>query len=205
MDERSSVERITSKILDDANKRSQEIISDAEREGQEKIEAARRKGEEIKKKLIEDAEKAAEQTHKKIVAEARIKARTTILESKEKLIREAFEKAQERLEKLPKDKTYPEVLRKLAAETCIEIGGGGLELLVRKEDEKAQAKELEKTEKEVEDATGKKTSLKISTANIGPGVIVKRGDGKVEIDSTFQNRLELLRSELRLQVAGVLF
>lgn len=205
MDERASVQRITSKILDDANKRSQEIIGDAEREGQEKIEAAKRKGEEIKKRLVEGAEKTADQARKKIVAEAKIKARTTILESKEKLIREAFEKAQERLEKLPKDKTYPEVLRKLVADTCIEMGGGELELIVRKEDEKALAKGLKKMEKEVKEATGKPTTLKISTADIGPGVIVRRGDGKVEIDSTFQKRLDLLRSELRLQVAGVLF
>ncbi len=60
-------------------------------------------------------------------------------------------------------------------------------------------------EKEVKAATGSDTKISVSTESIGPGVIVKGGGGKFEIDSTFKNRLELLRPSLRLMVAEALF
>jgi V/A-type H+-transporting ATPase subunit E len=91
-----SVDRITSKILEDAHKKSQEIKDQSEKEANEKLEAAKRKGESTKEKLVSDAEKAADQIRKKIIAESTIKARTILLESKEKLIGEAFERAKEK-------------------------------------------------------------------------------------------------------------
>jgi V/A-type H+-transporting ATPase subunit E len=205
MDEQASVDKITSKILEDANRKSQDIVGEAESAAQEKIEAARRKGEAAKKHLIDETEKLGEQTKRKIVSEGKIKARTTILETKEKLIQQAFEKAEKRLGELPGDKGYPEMLRALARDTCIEMGGGELEIVVRKGDEKLLAKELKKLEVAVKKAADNETKLKVVTGDIGPGVVVKRVDGAVEIDSTFQTRLDILRSELRLNVSGVLF
>jgi vacuolar-type H+-ATPase subunit E/Vma4 len=96
------------------------------------------------------------------------------------------------------------------------MGGGELEIIVRKEDEKSILKSLKNIESDVKKITGEKTTIKISTQKISPGVIVRniesgvkkitgekttikistqkispgvivrRGDGKVEIDSTFQ-------------------
>jgi vacuolar-type H+-ATPase subunit E/Vma4 len=123
----------------------------------------------------------------------------------EKPLKGLKRRAKEKLEKLPQDKNYPNILSQLAIDTCIQMGGGELEIIVRKEDEKSILKSLKNIESDVKKITGEKTTIKISTQKISPGVIVRRGDGKVEIDSTFQTRLELLRSELRLKVAGELF
>jgi V/A-type H+-transporting ATPase subunit E len=192
-----NVDKITSKILEDAERKSQDIIEQAESEAREKLDASKRKGEATRDRLVDEAEKTAEQTKKKITAESKIKARTILLESKEKLIQEAFAKA--RL------KSYPDKLAKLAANTCIQLGGGELEIVVRKTDEKIVAVALKNIEKEVIAATDDTTKISISTADIGPGVIVQRADGKVGIDSTFQSRLELLKPGLRLKVAEALF
>ncbi len=200
-----NVDKITSKILEDAERKSQDIIEQAESEAREKLDASKRKGEATRDRLVDEAEKSAEQTKKKITAESKIKARTILLESKEKLIQEAFAKAREKLEKLPNQKSYPDKLVKLAVDTCIQLGGGELEIVVRKTDEKIVAAALKKIEKEVIAATGDATKISISAADIGPGVIVQRADGKVGIDSTFQSRLELLRPGLRLKVAEALF
>jgi vacuolar-type H+-ATPase subunit E/Vma4 len=199
-----NVGKITSKILEDAQAKSGEIIGQAESEAQEKLHTAMRKGEAAKEKLITDAQKMADLTRKKIVAEGKIKARTVLLESKEKLIRAAFEEAEKELGKLHEDPGYPDILKKLVTDTCVRMGGGELVIVVRKEDEKTVLKDLKKIEKEVK-SINKSASLKIETENIGPGAIVRRGDGRVEIDSTFGNRLELLRPELRLKVAEALF
>lgn len=205
MADAASVEKITSKILDDAERRSREIIGEAEEGARERVEAARRKGEVVKKELVDDAHKEAEQVKRKMISEGKIKARTIILEAKERLINRAFELAEKRLEGLPDDKSYPQVLFNLARDTCIAMGGGELKLLVRKEDEKLLSKELKKLEEAVKKATGRTAKLAIDTAEIGPGVVVKRMDGAVEIDSTFTSRIELLRPELRLKAAEVLF
>jgi vacuolar-type H+-ATPase subunit E/Vma4 len=200
-----SVDRITSKILEDATTKSQEIKDQSENEANEKLEAAKRKGESTKEKLVLDAQKTADQIRKKIIAESTIKARTILLESKEKLIGEAFEKAKEKLEKLPQDKNYSKILTELTIDTCTHMGGGELEIIVRKEDEKFISKSLNNIESDVKKITGEKTTIRTSASKISPGLIVRRGDGKVQIDSTFQTRLELLRSELRLRVAEELF
>jgi V/A-type H+-transporting ATPase subunit E len=200
-----NVDKITSKILEDAERKSEDIIEQAGSEAREKLDASKRKGEATKNRLVDEAEKAAEQTKKKITAESKIKARTILLESKEKLIQEAFAKAREELESLPNQKSYPDKLEKLAVDTCIQLGGGELELVVRKMDEKIVNAALNKIEKEVKAVTGEVAKISISTADIGPGVIIQRADGKVGIDSTFQTRLELLRPGLRLKVAEALF
>lgn len=205
MDEGSNIEKITSKILEDADKRSKEIIDEAKREGEERRDAAKRKGESAKKKIFEGAEKTAEQTKKKLVAEAVIKARTAILESKEKLIRESFENAKIELEKLPASNSYPQILYNIVRDTCIKMGGGDLELIIRKEDEKILKKDLKKLEDGTKKATGVKTNLKMSAEGRDAGVIVKGGNGNIQIDSTFNNRIDLFRHVLRLQVAEVLF
>ncbi len=200
-----NVDKITSKILEDAERKSQEIIEQAESEAREKLEVSKRKGDAAKNRLVDEAKKAAEQTKKKITAESKIKARTILLESKEKLIQVAFSKASEQLEKLPNQKSYPDTLEKLAVDTCIQLGGEELEIVVRKTDEKIVKAALKKIEKGVKAATGEEANLSITPADIGPGVIVQRADGKVGIDSTFQTRLELLRPGLRLKVAEAMF
>src|SRR3990172_7349481 len=199
------VGRITSKIIEDARKKSDETLGEAKREGSAKIEAAKKKGESTKDRFIKEARGTADQMRKKIVAESKIKARTILLESKEKLIQEAFLKAGEHLEKLSLDKKYSEVLIGLAVGSGIKMGGGELEIIVRKEDEKTVAKELKRIEKDIKEATGKPSAIHLSTEDMGPGAIVRRADGKVGIDSTIRNRLELLRTELRLKVAEALF
>ncbi len=205
MEEHSNIEKITSKIIEDARKKADGIIEDANTAAKEKKASARKKGSDIKAYILDSAGKSAEQTEKKMISAATIKARTAILESKEKLILEAFEKAAEELEKISEGREYSGVLKKLATATCINIGGGDLELVVRKNDEDLLKKELKKIEEEVKKSTGKKTSLKISGDGKVAGVIVRNLDDKIEIDSTFKNRLELLRPELRLKVAEALF
>ncbi len=200
-----NVDKITSKILEDAEAKSAEIIEQARAESRGKLEASRRKGEAARGRLVSDAEKTSDQTRKKIVAESNIKARTIILESKERLINLAFDQAESELEKIAAGKGYAGVLTALTRDTCVELGGGELEVIVRSADEKTVSKAAKTIEKEVKAATGVDTKISVSTAAIGPGVIVKGGGGKFEIDSTFKNRLELLRPSLRLKVAEALF
>ncbi|GBE17710.1 V-type ATP synthase subunit E [archaeon BMS3Abin16] len=200
-----NVDKITSKILEDAEAKSAEIIEHARAESREKLEASRRKGEAARDRLVSEAEKSSDQTRKKIIAESNIKARTIILESKERLIRKAFDAAESELEKIAAGKGYADVLTALTRDTCIELGGGELEVIVRDADEKVISKAAKAIEKEVKAATSVDTKISVSTDAIGPGVIVKGKSGKVEIDSTFKNRLELLRPSLRLKVAEALF
>lgn len=205
MEEHSNIEKITSKIIEDARSKADEIIEEAKTSAKEKKTAAKKKGSDAKQYILDSANRTAEQAEKKMISAATIRARTTILESKEKLIREAFEKASTELEKMSDNREYGGILKKIATDTCEKIGGGDLELIVRKKDVEILKKELKKIEDSVKKSTGKKTSLKISGTGKAAGVIVINLNDEIQIDSTFKNRLELLRPELRLKVAEVLF
>jgi len=205
LEQATSVERIVDKIMEDARRRAEEIRGNAEKEAQEKIESARRRGEALKKRLVDEARKEAEQVKRRLIAESRIKARTVLLESKERLIEEAFKQARDELRRLSEDKGFPKILATMALETCVALGGGELEISVGRDWKDMLSRELGRIEREVEKSSGRKSKLRLREESIGAGVMVRSLERGVQIDSTFDRRLELLRNELRLKVAEVLF
>lgn len=200
-----NVNKIISKILEDARAQGGEIIARGKEEADRIIEDARQKAKRIEELALRDAGREAEQEKRRIMADATIKARKLKLAAREEVISEAFKRAEEELQKIAKSPSYAEILVKLAAQACTEIGGGKLEILVREEDKNLAQKSLSRIEDPL-NKSGLSAELSVASASIGsPGAVVRTKDGKVEVANTFASRYERMRSSLRLEAAKILF
>lgn len=194
------VEKIVNKINQDARSEASKIVGEAEEEAEKKKNEAESKSEEIYQEIIERYKREAGQEKQRIVANAKLQKRKEILDAREEVIQESFQKAREKLENLP-SKEYKKILENLILE-AMEAIDGDAEVMVRKEDGKAVNKNfLQKLSKEAGH------NIEKSKENISAvgGVVVRSKDGKIEVDNTFDTRLERYRGEMRREVAKILF
>lgn len=200
-----NLKKIITKILDDSRSEAEAIMSDARKQATQIKDEAEQKARVIEEDIIKDAKRKAEQEKRRIVADGIIKAKKARLEAREEVIRNAFERAKEELDRTPQKPEYASILEGLVRQSCIEIGGGDLVVTVRKEDVSI-INDISKIAQAVENETGVKTDISLVGDDIGsPGAIVKTKDGKVEVVNTFATRLERMRPVLRSEIARILF
>lgn len=203
MAEDTGLEKITSKIIGDANLKAQQIAKEAEDEAEAKRKKAKERGERIKHNLIEESKKLVEQERRRKIADATIKARTLKLETMETLIAKAFEEAEKKLDSFDERK-YAEVLEKMIAEACAELGTSEVKAMISEQDAKKISRE--RIEKEAEKTSGKKVKVEFEAKkDSSRGAVVRTGDGSIYIDATFETRLSLVRQNSRVEIAKILF
>jgi V/A-type H+-transporting ATPase subunit E len=184
-------------ILQDARRTAAGIREDAEKKARLEREAILTRGQQV-----------ADREHQRILADAKIRVRRKISDMKEEQIKKAFSEAERRLIGLAGKSEYSNILNKLIVESGIVAGGGPLEVQVRVHDRPLLSEEtLAHLSKKISKIAKKPTSLKLSKdplAAIG-GAIVRSEGGVIEVDNTFDSRLERLKRELRFKVAEILF
>lgn len=204
----SGAEKIVESILSDSHVRADQIIKQAEDRASEITEQGKINAENEEKGILENAHKEAEIRQQQIISDAKLNSKRKILEAREDLMEETFQKAIEELKQIASGESedYISSLVKLTEEASIEIGGGTLVIFVKDDDIKKVEPSLSNLEKVISEATGNETTLSIggSTDTIG-GVRVKTADGNIEVDNTIEARMERFRGMLRLEVAKVLF
>src|SRR5450756_2927811 len=103
------LDRLIERILHDARERAERIASEAQMRRMEMISEANRIAEERHTRQINTARRAAEEEKKQRVAMAVLDARKVILEEKQELIQEVFDRALKAFVELPEEK-YIELL-----------------------------------------------------------------------------------------------
>jgi V/A-type H+-transporting ATPase subunit E len=184
-------------ILQEARKDAGEIQGESEKKAQAKKSAILTKG-----------QQQAERERQRVLADAKMQVKRETFDVKEDLIKKAFGDAEERLKKLTDAPEYGGILKKLIVESGSVVGGGPLEVLVRKKDRALLSeKDLADLAKEISKATGKDTELELSEETITTigGAIVRSKNGSIEANNTIESRISRLRSELRFKVAEILF
>lgn len=191
-----SIEKITSKILsdaegsakvvlDEAKAKADGIVAEAEAKAAQVLEKAEKQGLEDKEKLI---------TRKKAVAD--IDGRKLVLEAKQQLIGQCFEKAVDKLTSMDKDR-YIEFLAGLVAKTGETEG----QLILNPRDRESLSAEL--TEYLSRNLPGSEITLAEETKPIRGGFLLKKGS--VYINGTIEALVEEARETLIGEVAGRLF
>jgi V/A-type H+-transporting ATPase subunit E len=125
-----------------------------------------------------------------------------LLQTKEELVDEAFEKALVKLKSFVETDEYQTYLVKLVEDIAKKMEQSALIVEVNAKDKELLAADmLKKTSKKL------KVELKISeqTPNYLGGCKVQTQDGKIVYDGTLDNRLQELKPELRAQIAKSLF
>ena len=188
-------------------------MEDAERESKTTILRAEAQAE----KILEEAEKEAERKYESIINENKEKLRTReqrmiilfeleaknkLLKAKEELIEEVYNKTLSRLREYTLTEDYMNCLLRLISEASRQISSNELIIQLNERDYQAL------TEKRLLDFS-RKIGVKLVKSKkridcIG-GVIVMSPDGKIVVDNTFENRLRMLKSSLRVKVAEILF
>lgn len=191
-----SIEKITSKIIGDAEESAKVTLAEAKAaadgilaEAQAKAEgirnAAEKKGAEEKEKLI---------SRKKSVAD--IDSRKMILVEKQKLISECFDKAAEKIASMEKD-AYVEFLTALVLKTGEKEG----QLILNEKDAEAIGEALIASIAKAD--PGAKITLAEERRNILGGFLLK--NGQVYINGTIEALVAEAREELTGEAAWQLF
>lgn len=197
----NGIEKITGKIIDEANIDAKKIIEEAKSEAEIIIGKYKEKAVSAAADIEDAGAKQAKVRELKYSSNAGLEARKTLLMEKQKLITEAFDKALSELRALPKDK-YIDLLARLAANAA---QSGEEELIFSSDDKNQYGKEVVEQANKLIKANGLKAQLKISD-KIRPilgGVIIASGD--VEINCALDGLVRMQRDNLSVQVAQVLF
>jgi V/A-type H+-transporting ATPase subunit E len=200
------LKKIQDKIISEAEEKAKAIVKDAEKSKKDTLEEKRKEGEREAERILRSGMEEADSLKRQKVAEARLKAKQMTIASREELINEAIEKCKEKLALLTASKEYGETLRKLVEEGGIGLGGGDLEIVLGGKVAKT-AIDLGTIAKHVEEKAAKKTVINIAqegSKSIG-GVIVRKADGSIIIDNTFEARIDRILRDIRIGIAKILF
>ncbi len=191
-----SIEKITSKIIEDAEmqarsiaedaqKQADEILNRAESEAEQKVADAEQKGREDKQKVI---------SRRKSVAD--IDSRKMLLQTKQEKLEACFSEAARRAAELD-EKDYVEFLAEIVEETGLHKG----EIILNARDREAVGKKLLQSLKQKDDKND--FTLADETRTFSGGLMMR--DGKVYINGTIESFVKEAREELAEKAAAILF
>ncbi|KAM0556881.1 hypothetical protein ACHAPJ_005554 [Fusarium lateritium] len=139
------------------------------------------------------------------------KTRLKVLGARQELLDNIFEEAQKKLAEGAKDKgKYQKALKGLLLEGFYALNEPELQVRSRKKDFDVVKKAVEEAAKEFKKELGKDVTAKLQEDNplpeeIAGGVAIISGNGKIDIDNTFEARLKLLEESAAPAVREALF
>ncbi len=193
---------ITSEVLDDVQKEAEAIILAAENEAKETLKAAKEQAEQNYQTILNQAKVKAENERRKITSVTEVEMRNRLLQTKEELVDDAFQRALVKLQDFVKTEEYHEYLLKLIEEVVKKIGQKKVVVQVNAEDKTWLTQDmLDRLSKRL------RQELKLSdeTEDFIGGCKIQTVDGKITYDSTIDNRLQELKPTLRIEAAKILF
>ncbi|EJT70608.1 V-type proton ATPase subunit E [Gaeumannomyces tritici R3-111a-1] len=139
------------------------------------------------------------------------KTRLKVLAARQEMLDSIFEQARERLAGGAKDKAkYTAVLKSLLLEGFYALHEPSLQVRARKADHDVVKSAIDEAVKEYKAAMGTDLKASIDESNPVPegsagGVMILGGDGKIEIDNTFEARLSILSTSALPAMRQALF
>ncbi|KAJ3950940.1 V-ATPase V1 sector subunit E [Colletotrichum tropicale] len=139
------------------------------------------------------------------------KTRLKVLGARQELLDDIFEDAHKKLAAATKDKAkYQGILKNLVLEGLYALNEPEVQIRARKADYDAVKKAIEEATKEYKKEVGKDAAAKIDESEPLPaesagGIFIIGGQGKIEINNTFEERLNLLQDTSLPAVRQTLF
>jgi len=196
-----TIKDINNKIISDARIQAEKIIAQAEDNANNIIKKGRKEADDIKKKILYKFNQEASLKKSKILTEANLEARKTILLEKQKIMEDVFANASESILKLD-DKNYHNFIKKLILDN---IEKGDETVFIGSPDKNRISKDfIQDINKELK-AKGKNDELKISTSYlpIKGGIII--GSGTIRKNISLELLLKNVREESEMQMSKILF
>jgi len=193
----NGIDRITDQITSDAQNEAQAILAQAKAEEQQVLTNYRTWGEKSAAQMLETAQKRAIERESRMRSVAELEGRKKLLNVKQELIEQAFDKALAALLALP-EAEYEKLLCNLVAKAS-ETGKEEL-IFSQKDHDKYGTKVVASVNEELD---GTELTLSQETREILGGVILK--NGQIEINCALETQVRMLKDQLALEIAQVLF
>jgi len=196
-----TIKDINNKIISDAGIQAEKIIAQAEDNANNIIKKGEKEANNIKNIILYKNKQEVSLKKSKILTEANLKAKKTILLEKQNIIEDVFDKALEIILKL-NDKEYHDFIKKLILDN-IEIGDETI-FIGSSDQRKISQSFVEDINKELK-AKGERGVLKLSCSylTIKGGVII--GSGKIRKNISLELLLKDVREESEMQISKILF
>jgi V/A-type H+-transporting ATPase subunit E len=195
-----NIKVLSNAVLRDVRGDAEQILVDARAKADEIRQRAQEQAEEERVKILDQANVEAERIRSQVVATNQLKARTMLLEQREKLLEEVFNTARQRLPSVLRGSDYEKIAQRLLQEAIGQLGGSTAVVRVDAETLKSLSTSvLEKLSKE----TGMQIRLGDALEN-GLGVIAETEDKRRQYDNTLETRLKRMQDLLRSSVYRIL-
>lgn len=175
-----------------------------------------------KSKLVREETQSIDQSYEKKFKQAAMsqqitrstvanKTRLRVLGARQELLDDLFEQARSKLTNASSDASkYQNTLKGLILEGLYDLNEPKVQVRARKADSDAVRKAITEAEKEYKEKTGKETKVEVDESNPLPeestgGVSIVGGNGKIEINNTFEERLRLLEHDALPSIRTTLF
>ena len=195
------VEKITERILAEANEAANTAKSEAEAKAKEILEEFEGKARQTYEQMVATGRTEAAAAAERKVRTAKLQAKKDILGTKQEFINKAYTIAQESILAMPENE-YVDLLARKACEASI----SGEEAVILNEDDKSVlGQKVVDAANALLAAAGKKASLTLSdeTAKMIGGLFLKQND--VSVNCSIDSIIGTFREDLDVKVAKVLF
>jgi V/A-type H+-transporting ATPase subunit E len=196
-----TIKDINEKIISDAKIQEDKIIAQAEDNANDIIKKGRKEADNIKKTILHNINQEASLKKSKILTEANLGVKKTILLEKQRIMEDVFGNALESILKLG-NKDYQNFIKKLVLDN---VEKGDETIFIGSSDKNRISEDfIENINKELK-AKGKKGELKLSTSYlpIKGGIII--GSGAIRKNISLELLLKNVREESETQISKILF
>jgi V/A-type H+-transporting ATPase subunit E len=194
------LENLSRAILKEAQVDSEQIKEEARAKADAIRQRAQEQAEKERAEILQKAKQEAERLKGQVVASAQLKARTSQLEHREKLLDRVFESARGKLVALQKRSDYNKIAAQLLREAVTQLNASSATV-------RADAATQRFLKSGALDELSKDMKAEISFGDVleeGTGLVVDASDGHQHFDNTLETRLSRLQSSLRSSVYHVL-
>ncbi len=198
--------QIQQTIINDAKSEAKRIVKDAEITAKQLIEDSQENAHANLVGWAERRKQMAQGSGDRIIGKARNDAHMRIMTAKANMIDSAFVQAQKQFEKEQGTAKYKTFLKNLIISAGVQIGGGDLIVLARKEDLPIISKFTGLgTAISKEAGQSSKISVGKQVVNMIGGVMVQNKDGNITVDYRIETLLSQVEVKYRNDIAKILF
>lgn len=187
-------------VLSDVQGDAEQVLAEARAKAEQIRERAREQAEAERAKILDQATVEADRVRGQVVATNQLKARTLLLEQREKLLEEVFDSAKKRLPSVQRGSDYGKVAQRLLQEAIQQLGGSTI--VVRADEETLKSLTPDLVENSA-GGTGGQVRLGDSLDK-GIGVVAETEDKRRQYDNTLETRLRRMQDTLRSSVYRIL-
>lgn len=198
--EAEDIEMLERAVLMEAREEAQQMQAEAKGKADAIHRRAQEQAAAERKTILERANQDAERLRSQAMATAQLKARSSQLVHREKLMDGVFEEVKKQLNAVPKRPDYDAIAALLAREALTQLRVNKAEIRADESTQKVLKKgALDEIAKELKGEFALAGGLEEGT-----GLVVDAAGGKIHYDNTLETRLSRLQSTLRSAVYKVL-